>query len=68
MLFQLTKNHATRHWNEFANKQEAMDGICKMYELHLKKLNPNVKVSRPADFFSKAQLFFCWAGRRFSTT
>ncbi len=45
MLFQLTKNQATRHWNEYANKVEAMDGICKMYELHLKKLNPNVKVT-----------------------
>jgi hypothetical protein len=22
---------------------EAMDGICQMYELHLKRLNPNVK-------------------------
>jgi hypothetical protein len=45
VLFQLTKSVTTRHWNEYANKVEAMDGICKMYELHLKKLNPNVKVT-----------------------
>merc|ERR1712137_873047 len=43
VLYQLSKSVNTRHWDEFPNKAEAMDGICRLYELNLKRLNPTKK-------------------------
>lgn len=43
VLYQLSKSVNTRHWNEYPTRAEAMDGVCQLYEVHLKRLNPNLK-------------------------
>eukprot|EP00591_Stephanopyxis_turris_P000885 CAMPEP_0195519064 /NCGR_PEP_ID=MMETSP0794_2-20130614/14306_1 /TAXON_ID=515487 /ORGANISM="Stephanopyxis turris, Strain CCMP 815" /LENGTH=100 /DNA_ID=CAMNT_0040648157 /DNA_START=70 /DNA_END=372 /DNA_ORIENTATION=+ len=41
LLFQHTKNVNSRGWIEFEHENQAFEKITEMYELHLKKLNPD---------------------------
>ena len=42
LLVQYNQNHSSRTFLDFATLEEAMDGVCSLYEKELKTLNPNV--------------------------
>jgi len=42
-LYQTTRNKATRSYRDYPTQNDAFDGICQLYELHLKQLHPNKK-------------------------
>lgn len=43
LLYQLTANAASRSWREFPTRNEALDGVCRLYEERLSALNPGVR-------------------------
>mmetsp|Transcript_11009 Transcript_11009/g.15841 ORF Transcript_11009/g.15841 Transcript_11009/m.15841 type:complete len:103 (-) Transcript_11009:60-368(-) len=43
VLCQFGNKLTTRQWSDYETVEDAMDGICQMYEHRLKKLNPNRK-------------------------
>ncbi|KAF0765307.1 enhancer of rudimentary [Aphis craccivora] len=42
LLIQSGSRPETRTYSDYESVNECMEGICKIYEIHLKKLNPNV--------------------------
>ncbi len=43
ILCQFGTKLTTRQWSDYETKEKAMEGICQMYELRLKHLNPDKK-------------------------
>ena len=41
LLVQPTKRPEGRTWADYESVNECMEGVCKMYEEHLKRMNPN---------------------------
>ena len=53
LLEQPTKRPEGRTWADYESVNECMEGVCKMYEEHLKRMNPN----SPSITYDISQLF-----------
>uniref|UniRef100_A0A2K6TP08 Enhancer of rudimentary homolog n=1 Tax=Saimiri boliviensis boliviensis TaxID=39432 RepID=A0A2K6TP08_SAIBB len=53
LLVQPTKRPEGRTYADYKSANECMEGICKMYEEHLKRMNPN----SPSITYDIGQLF-----------
>ena len=42
ILYQSSKSQSTRRYQDFPTLAEALDGVCKLYEAQLKRLNPKL--------------------------
>ncbi|KAH7731091.1 Enhancer of rudimentary [Aphelenchoides avenae] len=42
LLVQSSPKVESRTWSDYETTEECMEAICKIYEEHLKKLNPNI--------------------------
>ncbi|XP_045561927.1 enhancer of rudimentary homolog [Salmo salar] len=53
LLVQPTKRPEGRTYADYESVNEGMEGVCKMYEEHLKRMNPNT----PSITYDISQLF-----------
>ena len=53
LLVQPTKRPEGRTYTDYESVNECMEGVCKMYEEHLKRMNPN----SPSITYDISQLF-----------
>ncbi|XP_072153442.1 enhancer of rudimentary homolog isoform X2 [Bemisia tabaci] len=53
LLIQLSNKPETRTYSDYESINECMEGVCKIYEEHLKRQNPNT----PAITYDISQLF-----------
>jgi hypothetical protein len=53
LLVQPTPRPESRTWSDYESVDECMEGICKIFEEHLKKQNPN----SPSITYDVSQLF-----------
>uniref|UniRef100_A0A915I6B5 Enhancer of rudimentary homolog n=1 Tax=Romanomermis culicivorax TaxID=13658 RepID=A0A915I6B5_ROMCU len=53
LLVQPTSRADSRTWSDYEAVSDCMEGICKIYEEHLKKQNPN----SPSITYDVSQLF-----------
>ncbi|XP_051942549.1 enhancer of rudimentary homolog isoform X2 [Hippocampus zosterae] len=53
LLVQPTKRSEGRTYADYESVNECMEGVCKMYEEHLKRMNPN----SPSITYDISQLF-----------
>ena len=53
LLVQPTKRPEGRTYADYESVNECMEGVCKMYEEHLKRMNPN----SPSITYDISQLF-----------
>ena len=53
LLVQPTKRPEGRTWADYESVNECMEGVCKMYEEHLKRMDPN----SPSVTYDISQLF-----------
>ena len=53
VLIQPTKKPDSKTYSDFKTINEAMEGVCKLFEEHLKRLNP----SKPQITYDVAELF-----------
>ncbi|XP_059484539.1 enhancer of rudimentary homolog [Neocloeon triangulifer] len=53
LLVQPTQKPETRTYSDYESVNECMEGVCKIYEEHLKKMNPNT----PSITYDISQLF-----------
>eukprot|EP00731_Ephydatia_muelleri_P027752 Em0019g625a len=53
LLIQPTRGHDTRTYTDYESAQECLEGICKIYEEHLRQLNPQT----PSITYDISELF-----------
>lgn len=81
LLVQPGRNPETRTYSDYESVNECMEGVCKIYEEHLKRRNPNTPtitydISQLFDFVDQVRIFcgegcwvyvtFMWGGRQFT--
>lgn len=62
LLVQPDINPETRTYSDYESVNECMEGVCKIYEEHLKKRNPNTPtitydISQLFDFVDQVRIF-----------
>lgn len=62
LLVQPGNNPETRTYSDYESVNECMEGVCRIYEEHLKRRNPNTPtitydISQLFDFVDQVKLF-----------
>ena len=73
LLVQPGQKPETRTYSDYESVNECMEGVCKMYEEHLKKQNPNIPsitydISQLFDFIDQLADLSCLVYQRSSNT
>uniref|UniRef100_A0A1W2P7T3 Enhancer of rudimentary homolog n=2 Tax=Mus TaxID=862507 RepID=A0A1W2P7T3_MOUSE len=69
LLVQPTKRPEGRTYADYESVNECMEGVCKMYEEHLKRMNPNspsitYDISQLFDFIDDLADLSCLVGQK----
>lgn len=69
LLVQPSARPETRTYSDYESVNECMEGVCKIYEEHLKRLNPNTPtitydISQLFDFVDQVRAIFAVICRR----
>lgn len=72
LLVQPARNPETRTYSDYESVNECMEGVCKIYEEHLKRRNPNTPtitydISQLFDFVDQVRSLV-WGFRTTTTT
>jgi len=73
LLVQPGQKPETRTYSDYESVNECMEGVCKMYEEHLKRQNPNIPsitydISQLFDFIDQLADLSCLVYQRSSNT